>query len=128
MSGCAITDAGSEPFVHSTATVRLTYQRLPIRRAGRTSGMRRRIFWQFELAEPFLPTFPNQSRATCSNRQEQPRGQFGLCRRCCARRRAHRTDPLLTGVPTCIFGCEPLLRIMFAPLDSPHTSISWGQY
>ena len=47
-----MTEAGSVSRVHSSATVRLMYHRFPIRRAGRTSGISRRIFWQFELADP----------------------------------------------------------------------------
>jgi hypothetical protein len=72
VSGWAITDEGSEPAAHASAAARVMYQRFPIRRAGSVLGMRRRIFWQFELADPPLPTFPNHSRATCSTVSRRP--------------------------------------------------------
>ena len=78
VSGWAITDAGSEPAAHDSAVARLTYQRLPIRRAGSVSGIRRRIFWQFELADPPVPTSPNHSCATCSTVISRPAGWLRL--------------------------------------------------
>ena len=67
-----MTDAGSLPAAHCSATARLTYQRFPMRRAGSTCGISRRIFWQFELADPFSPTSPNHSAATCSTVMRRP--------------------------------------------------------
>lgn len=61
-----MTEAGSQSDAQASAADLCTYQRFPIRRAGRLSGISRRIFWQFELEEPPTPTSPNHSSATCS--------------------------------------------------------------